>query len=113
MLFRQIIVIAYPPVGKCPVIDLGEADNAIAVIRKWVFSCVLIKDKIERVQQELIALPLFALWQQTGQRHLQHSVLAVDSDAVHYTGGFEIVTFADGCTGINQMPQPAGNPLCP
>lgn len=34
---------------------------------------------------------------QTGQRHLQHPVLAVDSDAVRCTGGFEIVTFADGC----------------
>ena len=77
-----------------------------------MFSCVLIKDKIERVQQELIALPLFALWQQTGQRHLQHPVLAVDSDAVRCTGGFEIVSFADGRAGINQMPQPAGNPLC-
>lgn len=103
----------YPSVGKGPVIDLSKADNAVPVVRKRMLLCILLKSKVERVQQEFIALPLPAFRQQTGKRHLQHPVRTDNDNAVHHAGGPEIIAFADGGAGINQMPQTAGDPLRP
>ena len=74
---------------------------------------VLLQGKIEGVQQKLGALPLPALWQKAGQRHRKHLVFIGDGDTVHHTGGFKVIALADCRAGINQMPQPAGNTLCP
>ena len=113
LLFRQVIVIAYPSVGKGLVIDLSEADNAVPVVRKRVLLCILLKSKVERVQQEFSALPLPARRLQTGKRYLQNPVRTGNGNAVHHAGGPEIIAFTDGGAGINQMPQTAGDPLRP
>ena len=48
-----------------------------------------------------------------GQGDLQYTVLIDNLNSVYNTGGCQVIAFADGGAGIYQMPQPAGNFLCP
>ena len=52
-------------------------------------------------------------WEQPGQGDLQYTVLIDNLNSVYNTGGCQVIAFVDGGAGIYQMPQPAGNFLCP
>ena len=58
-------------------------------------------------------MSLFPLGQQTGEFDLDDAVLFLDLHALHNGGGCEIFLFFDGGGRVNNVPEPAGDPLSP
>lgn len=113
VLFVQVVEVPHPLWREGPVVHLCKADHAIPVMGHRVLFGVLLQSKVKRVQKELVALSLPALWQECRQRNRQHTILAGNGDPVHHAGRLEIIAFPDGSAGINQVPQAAGDSFCP
>ena len=67
----------------------------------------------KRIQQELRALALPALWQKARELDLQNAVIFADLNTLHGFSRLQIFLFFDAGSGIDQVAQPAGDPLGP
>ena len=67
----------------------------------------------KRIQQKLRALALPALWQKARELDLQNAAIFADLNTLHGFSRTQIFLFFDAGSGIDQVAQPAGDPLGP